>query len=79
MSMSIDECLLKNIPTLWHSILPLTSETNLGIATLVKRLRVGNWYLGLNLCSIAQNPGLSTVDSGSISHKLQILLILYVP
>ena len=48
---------------IWHSILPLTSETNLSIATLVKCLR----YLGLNLCSIAQNPGLSAVDSGSIS------------
>ena len=48
----------------WHSVLPLISETNLGIATLViqKCLWVGSWYLGLDFCSIAQNPGLSTVE-----------------
>ena len=68
---------------IWHSILPLNSETNLGIATSVKCLWVDNWYLGLNLCSIARNPGLSTVDIVeaylSLNNKLQILLILYVP
>ena len=56
---------------IWHSMLLLTSKTNLGIATLVKCLRVGSWYLGLNFCSIVRNPGLSTVDSGSISRAKQ--------
>ena len=58
---------------IWHSMLPLTSETNLGIATLVNCLWGGRWSLETNFYSIAQNPSLSTVESGSMSLTKQAI------
>ena len=63
---------LRNTPHLQQrSITLLVSTTNAGILTLVKWLQLGNRYLGLNFWSIALNPGLSTVEIGSISFAKQ--------
>ena len=56
-----------NLLSISASIVSWTLDTEDGIAALVKYLRVGNWCLELNFWSMVQNPGLSTVDKGSIS------------